>query len=295
MSTEDILAYYTEPGPLSSAGPHVAALHALPGDVPELLEAVHGLLIHRDLTWAYDVPRTDEHDATSNFRTVERFLGRLLADGRPITEPRPPAERLGCTCRDFTTVTVAALRAHGVPARARCGFGAYFPGDTMEDHWAVEYWKAEQARWVLADAQIDDRQREIFGTDLDFTDVPRDQFVVAGLAWQRCRAGQDDPNRYGLSSIKEFGDWWIAANIIRDVAALSNMELLPWDVWGVMPEPEDVITDELAALFDQLAAITADPDTAADSRGIYLSDDRLRVPTEVYNVAHSRTERIIPA
>jgi hypothetical protein len=119
--------------------------------------------------------------------------------------------------------------------------------------------------------------REKFGITLDLTDIPRDQFVVAGLAWRQCRAGKDDPNRYGLSAVKEFGDWWIAANLIRDVAALSNLELLPWDVWGVMPEPEDEITPVMVELFDALADITTDPETAADSRALYERDDRLRV------------------
>lgn len=33
------------------------------------------------------------------------------------------------------------------------------------------------------------------------------------------------------------------------------MELLIWDVWGVMPEPEDEITPQMVELFDALADI----------------------------------------
>lgn len=275
-------------GHLTSGGRHEAALRELPASVPELMEAVQGLLIHRDLTWMYDVPRTEAHDFTSNLRSAERILDHVLADGRPITQARPPAERVGVTCRSFTVLTVAALRAHGVPARARCGFGGYFPGDTMEDHWVAEYWR--DGRWALADAQIDGRQRAEWGVDLDLTDVPRDAFVVAGLAWQRCRGGQDDPNRYGLSAINEFGDWWIAANLVRDVAALADLELLPWDVWGVMPEPEDEITPELVELFDELAALTADPDTAAGAQAVHDRDERIRVPAVVRNMARDGQE-----
>jgi hypothetical protein len=193
--------------------------------------------------------------------------------------------RVGGTCRDFTALTVAALRAHGIPARARCGFGAYFSGDTMEDHWVAEYWRSDEHRWVLVDAQIDARQREVFDIGFDLADVPRDQFVVAGRARRQCRAGEDDPNRFGLSSLDEFGDWWIAANLIRDVAALSGLELLPWDVWGIMPEPEDDITPEMVELFDALADLTADPGTAAGSRAPYERDDRLRVSTSVRNMS----------
>jgi hypothetical protein len=275
-------------GHLTAGGRHEAALRELPASVPELMEAVQGLLIHRDLTWMYDVPQTEAHVVTSNLRSVERILDHLLADGRPITQARPPAERVGGTCRDFTVLTVAALRAHGVPARARCGFGAYFPGDTMEDHWVAEY--RRDGRWALADAQIDGRHRAEWGIDFDTADVPRDAFVVAGQAWQRCRAGEDDPNRYGLSAISEFGDWWIAANLVRDVAALAELELLPWDVWGVMPEPEDEITPELVELFDELAALTADPDTAAGARAVHDRDERIRVPVAVRNMAREGQE-----
>jgi Transglutaminase-like superfamily len=259
MTSEDDLAFYARPGLLTSGGTHERALRQLPSVVSDLPAAVQGILIHKALTGIYDVPHREDHEVTSNYRAAERFLDRLLADGRPITEARLPAERLGGTCRDFTTLTVAALRAHGIPARARCGFGAYFSDDTMEDHWVAEYWNTDERRWALVDAQIDARQREIFGIDFDLTDVPRDQFVVAGIAWRQCRAGEDDPNRYGLSVLDEFGDWWIAANLIRDVAALSGLELLPWDVWGVMPAPEDNITPEMLELFDALADLTADP------------------------------------
>jgi hypothetical protein len=36
--------------------------------------------------------------------------------------------------------------------------------------------------------------------------------------------------KFGLSQLDEAGYWWIAANLLRDVAALNNMEMLPWDV-----------------------------------------------------------------
>ena len=291
MTAADDLAYYIEPGPFTDPGAHRDALRELPRDVPALLDALHGLLIHKHLTWAYGVEQRPEHEETSNFRRAEDFLGRLLADGRPLAEPREASERVGVTCRDFTVLAVAALRTHGIPARARCGFGAYFGVPTNEDHWVAEYWNAEEQRWILTDAQVDDRQRELFGAKIDVTDVPRDQFIVAGDAWRRCRVGEDDPNRYGLSITDEFGDWWIAANLIRDVAALSNMEMLPWDVWGAMPEPEDTIGPDLIDLLDRLAALTADPEQAAETRSLY-ADERIEVPATVHNVALEREDPV---
>ena len=129
------------------------------------------------------------------------------------------------------------LRAQDIPARARCGFGGYFGTGWFEDHWVCEYWNAAAGRWVLADTQIDDVQRKMFGLAFNVLDTSREDFLVAGDAWARCRAGEADPARFGLSFMNEGGYWWIAANLIRDVAALNNMEMLPWDVWGAMPRP----------------------------------------------------------
>jgi hypothetical protein len=290
------LVHYTEPGPFTDPGAHRDALLTLPSDVGALLAALHGLLIHVHLTWAYEVEHRPEHDETANLRAAHEILDRLTADGRPLAEAREPHERIAGTCRDFTLLTVAALRAHGVPARARCGFGAYFPVPNMEDHWVAEYWSADGQRWVLADAQIDARQRELFkiDPDFDFTDVPRHQFIVAGEAWRRCRAGEDDPNRYGLNAMGEFGDWWIAGNLVRDTASLAGVEMLPWDVWGPIPEPEDGIDAERLALFDHLADLTFDPETAADVRALYAEHERLRVPETVRNANRGVDEAVFP-
>jgi hypothetical protein len=73
---------------------------------------------------------------------------------------------------------------------------------------------------------------------------------------------------------------------MRDAAALRNLELLPWDLWGVMPEPGDAID---AALFDELAVATLSDE---DRLPALMADDRLRVPAEVFNVQHGRKEPV---
>ena len=92
----------------------------------------------------------------------------------------------------------------------------------------------------------------------------------------------------------EAGYWWIAANLLRDVAALNNMEMLPWDVWGAMPAPDETIGDEQYALFDRLAELTRVPDaTFADLTAAYTQDARLRVPPTVYNAILNRPEPVL--
>jgi Transglutaminase-like superfamily len=285
MTKQDMLGRYAEPGPLTTGGPGTtAALAALPSTLPDLMVAVQGLLMHEP---------GSAQSATGHLRTTHRILARLLAaNPRPLVEPRPRAQRLAGCCRHFTLVAVAALRAHGIPARARCGFAQYFVPGRYGDHWVVEYWNAATSCWVLADAQLSPELCGALGITFEPDDVPRDQFVVAGDAWIRCRTGELDPSRCGLEGEGQSGWWWIAGNLVRDVAALAKMELLPWDVWGAMPGPDEPIDDVLAAEFDQLAAITADPDTAAESRARY-DDERFRVPAHVYNVLRQSIELVI--
>jgi hypothetical protein len=132
----------------------------------------------------------------------------------------------------------------------------------------------------------------MFSIDFDVTDVPRDRFLVAGQAWQRCRSGRADPDRFGLTFTREAGYWWIAANLMRDAAALASIELLPWDCWGAMPMPDTLISNDDYALFDRRAALTQTPDSAFAQLRELCQDDRLRVPPVVRNAVRQRDEAI---
>ena len=291
-----ITAYYLEPAVMTAAGDYQPLLKDLPQGAAALAGVAHGLLIHEHIAGAYGVTLADERRASVHVRPAAALLGRMMAgDSRPLTVPREPADRLPGNCRHFTVLTAAMLRAQGIPARARCGFGGYFGTGTYEDHWVCEYWDEAARRWKLADAQIDDVQLGLFEVDFDLMDVPRDAFLVAGDAWRLCRDGHADPARFGLSLLGQGGYWWIAANLLRDVAALNNMEMLPWDVWGAMPAPDAAIGDEQCALFDRLAGLTRDPDaTVAELIGAYAGDARLRVPATVYNAVLNRREPVLP-
>jgi len=292
---ESAAGHYLEPAVMTAPGEYQSLLADLPRGIAGLSEVAHGLVIHEHIAGAYGVTLTDERRASVHVRPVAALLGRLMAeDSRPLTAAREPAARLAGNCRHFTVLAVAMLRAQGTPARARCGFGGYFGSGAFEDHWVCEYWDEAAGAWKLADAQIDAVQLKLFDVDFDLTDVPRDRFLVAGDAWRLCRDGGADPARFGLSFMNEGGYWWIAANLLRDVAALSNMEMLPWDVWGAMPAPDETISAEQYALFDRLAGLTGDPDAAfAELTTAYADDTRLHVPATVYNAVLNRSEPVL--
>jgi hypothetical protein len=284
--------FYSRPATMTSPGCHAPLLGGLPRDIPGLAAVAQGLLIHEHIAPAYGVTLSDEQRASVHVRPVERMLELIVArDDRPLDVARAPEGRLPGNCRQFTVLMVAMLRAQGTPARARCGFGGYFHETMFEDHWVCEYWHAGQQRWILVDAQIDARQRDLFSIDFDVNDVSRDRFLIAGEAWARCRSGAADPGTFGLSIINEAGDWWIAGNLMRDAAALGNIELLPWDCWGAMPQADEPIDEPRCALFDRLAALTQLPDSSfAELQRLCRQDSRLRVPAAVHNAVRMRDE-----
>jgi hypothetical protein len=164
----------------------------------------------------------------------------------------------------------------------------YFEAGKGVDHWVIEYWNG--TAWQLLDAQIDALQRSVLKLPFDPLNVPRDQFLTGGDAWAQCRAGKQDPDRFGI--FDEKGYWFIAGNVIRDVASLNNMELLPWDVWGGMLQPTDAITPETFAFYDRLSVLTVDPDRHfAELRAVY-EDPKVHVPPQVFNFLRKQMEPV---
>ena len=82
-------------------------------------------------------------------------------------------------------------------------------------------------------------------------------------------------------------------NVLRDLASFNRMELLPWDVWGMMDANDAGLTDEKKALLDHVAALTLAGDHAfSEIRRTYESEDRLRAPSVVFNALRNAPERI---
>src|SRR4051812_28863345 len=164
-------------------------LPGLPADPGTLARIVGGVLVHRD--WAPHAVRREDAD----LRFVSAMLDRLGS-----LDERASERRLAVTCRDFTVLLVALLRAAGVPARARAGVAGYFTDGFFDDHWVVETWAAGRG-WHLVDAQVASGEPGAYGTgDLDPLDVPRDAFLVGGQAWTECRSGVRDPRTVGTGA-----------------------------------------------------------------------------------------------
>jgi hypothetical protein len=281
-NTSEMLDFYARPGGMTDPGENADLLEGLPTDIPALCHIVQQNLVH--VFWAerYGRMLTDAEKAPLNIRPVSDKL-RLMrqVDERPLTAARPIEKRQVGNCRDFSLLLTAILRHQGRPARARCGFATYFIPDHFEDHWVVEYWNAEQERWILVDAQLDDLQRKTLGVAFDPPDTPRDQFIIAGQAWRMCREGRARPEQFGIFDMN--GWWFIWGNVVRDFLSLNKIEILPWDYEAGFfshrledPFPQDQAE---AALYDRIAALTLAGDEAfQEVRQFYGDDKRWHVP-----------------
>ncbi|HYH01971.1 MAG TPA: transglutaminase domain-containing protein, partial [Bacillota bacterium] len=148
----------------------------------------------------------------------------------------------------------------------------------FEDHWICEYWDGQQQRWVGVDPQIDTLQKELFKLNFNPLDLPDGQFICGARAWQLCRQGQEEPGKFGIFQFNGMG--FIRGNLIRDLAALNKMELLPVDFWGLMQRPDKPIPESDAAMLDGVARLI----TAEDPKlyEVYRWDE-FRVPSRIYS------------
>ena len=109
------------------------------------------------------------------------------------------------------------------------------------------------------------------------------KFVNASEAWLMCREGKEDPDKFGIFDMH--GLWFIRGNLVRELAALVEAEMLPWDVWGLMDVEDASMTAAQYDLLDAVArALVADPrllildeaTSSVDLRAEQLIEDALR-------------------
>lgn len=286
MSNAEDLGWYASQSAVTRPGRLESVLGDLPASIEGLRRVAHGLVIHyrdgRPLEAGIEQERLAEIDT----RCAERMLARLAElQGGSLLHARPPKQRLVGCCRDFTVLFLTMSRARGIPARGRVGFARYFVAGLGIDHEVAEVWDEEERRWRLVDAELEeDHVDPIDGRRIDPLDVPRDRFLVAGCAWQLCRAGEADPETFmvdpGLEVESTRGWPYLQHNLIHDLTALNKREMLLWDAWG-LADARSIDPRELE-LLDRIAHATASPDPPAGGlRELYAADPRLQVPATV--------------
>jgi hypothetical protein len=239
---------------------------------------------------------TGDHLDEINSRWVDCILPADQARrAQPLAAPRAPLDRVAGCCRDFTLLTVAALRHRGFPAHSRIGFAGYFLPDFHCDHVIVDYWDGE--RWVFLDAELDPSGEWPFNP----ADMPRlvgadpagpPVFATAAPVWTAYRRGDIDDMRYGVDPNLPFrGAAFIRNYVIGELAHLRGDEMLLWDSWGAMSldlGDDLALIDEVAALL--LAADDGDASASAELAKRYIDDGRLGVRDRI--VSHAPSGRV---
>lgn len=82
----------------------------------------------------------------------------------------------------------------------------------------------------------------------------------------------------GIEGLSYHGLWFVRANVLRDLAALGGVEVLPWDGWGPEILDDAALGEDDIALIDTVAA--ADFGNEDELRRLYR-DPRLAVPDEL--------------
>jgi hypothetical protein len=258
---------------------------------------VQGLIIYDVVAqdfYGVSIPKNRKNEI--HIRPVEKLLDTIISlDNSPLTNSRDLSRRLVGRCHHYARLLVAILRAKGIPARSRCGFAAYFNPGSFEDHSVCEYWNTKEKRWLLVDAQLDEVWQKKLHINFDIYEVPHNQFIVAADAWTSCRTGKADPQKFGISFNNLHGLWFIAVSLVHDVAVLNKKEVLQWDTWGAQPKPDEQLNEDQLSYFDKLAALTCEPDKFHSTLlQLYEQDERLRVPSTVFNTLLQREEAINP-
>jgi hypothetical protein len=252
---------YLSSGPFAAPDPRRRVLSDIARecgpDPRALAERVRGLMIHVFWLGAYGLP--DDRLRAQTETCVRSMAERLelvsraqVAAGRKpdSAESLPSAARTIGNCRDFSLFYTALLREAGIPARARCGFGMYFIPNRGEDHWVVERWDAANGRWIISDPQLDGIMVDKLKISFDPMDLPDGVFLSGGEAWLACRGG-DDPERYGIFGMKGWD--FVKGDLVRDLAALADLVLLPWDLWGVMERPYVLLGERDLTALDEVS------------------------------------------
>ena len=271
----------------SSAG----AIDELPSDPFVLREVSQQLVAHyMGASDGSSVQITGERLKEVDLRYADLMFARLLElNSQKLLRKRTSDERIAGCCRDFAVLFVSMARHKGIPSRVRVGYATYFRPGWYLDHVIAEIWDSEQHRWKLVEPEIS----ESIATrgNFDPLDVPSDKFVTGPRAWILARSGQVDPEKFVVAPELEipYTRSWLSLrhHLVQDLAALSKLEMLIWDQWGILNKDDPLYHAEL---LDLLARDIVEPSCSIESILKWSRQEDLLVPRLV--TSYSPTQDI---
>lgn len=253
---------------------------------------VNSVLLHHHSLSKTDRVLTDQDDLS--LRYMDKILDAVLKkDNSDITQPRKTHDRFIGMCREYAIFTISIFRHLGYAARMRSGFD-HWQGGKFIDHHLCEYWHPQVNEWVLVDSDLDNNS-QYYGeyqsvNDIEPLKTNHHIFITGGKAWLLFRQEGYDPALFGIG--EQWGCDFIKGNLIRDIANLNKVELLPWDFWGIMTKAYDTLTERERSKLDEYARFSLSNDTPSLARiqQVFLEDSDISVVDTVmnYDPVHAR-------
>lgn len=271
---------------VTRAGEAAPWIEGLPDSIESLREASRRLVFHYSAggDWAENGAPGDRL-AEVDTRFAEAMFARLAERQRgPLTADRPARNRVVGCCRDFTVLFLSMAREKVIPARARVGYGTYFVRDWFLDHVEAEVWDADEKRWRLVEPEIEPDFAPADGSPFDPLDVPPERFLTGPRAWLAARSGAVQASRFVVSPDLEepYTRGWLSLrhHLVQDLLSLAGAEMLLWDQWGILLDP-DPLGPEVLPVLDELAEVLSHPDLGADLVGAWAQHQYFSLPSTV--------------
>jgi hypothetical protein len=271
--------------------------HGDADDINRLADYVQKRVLHESegIRWKYKIPLRRYQE--TQLRYANRMFEAMVELDSLTDETISVDQRLICNCRDIAVLLCSLLRENHIAARCRAGFSTYaFPtSKCCIDHVLVEYKDTTTNTWKLCDPLLlmPHHQQNPLYAHIDPFDITKDQFILAGAAWQYCRIYPQAAKNYGFGIYSDRrGLYCIRNKVLQDLAFLNKVEVSPNDLWGYMlhnglrADPQDL--GQLKVI-DTVASLTLDPDIVLENMiHIYHTNPNLKVPSIVLNDFHDQ-------
>jgi hypothetical protein len=250
----------------------------LPNNIKKIVKIIQGLLIHKLAVEKLNFSKEKLNEV--NLKSVEQMIQKIKSlDPSSLLVSRKDNKKIIVICKHFAMLLTSILRSKGIPSRTRCGFATYFEGGWLEDHWICEYWNETEKRWIMVDAQIDNKlikKLHLNPNRFNPLDLKKGQFFYGGGIWKLYRKGVGDSKICGFSPTNEFGEWYIRGNMIRDFWSLNKIEYN-------YKEKNELIDKQYTPniidlkLLDKISRITSDSDNHLNKIISLSHKERLKI------------------
>ncbi len=279
-NNEKLLDFYKTQSPITDPGEYAGIYKDIPDDIEGIVKTVQGVVYHAGLLWCYGVTPAQQQFGTGETRKVKDILKNIVnMDGKPLSFERSKEKHFIGNCRTFAILTCSILRSKKIPARVRGGYALYTWGRGMyENHWICEYWNSQEQRWVMIDAQIDQKLKELMKIDFNTCDIPSGKFVTASEAWQKYRSGAVPLENFGLGGKEGWnakGFQMLLPDVVCDFMALNKVEPFPWDLNTFWNKKEEFFNHEEWELIDTIADLSVHSQSEFESMRNMLQTNTL--------------------